>query len=69
MAKMREVACKYYICERECEKGREGTFRKKCQTCDLYVPIKGGIPARKDLRQNKKERSNRKELIEARRNY
>lgn len=64
MSKTREVACKFYICEGECSKGREGTFRRKCQVCDLYDPIKGGQPARRDLRKKKKEDINKKEMKE-----
>lgn len=60
--KDREIACKYYECEGVCLKGREGTFRKKCQTCDKYDPMRGGQPARKDLRRQKKERNDRKEV-------
>ena len=56
MAKTREVACENYICEGNCAKGRSGEFRGQCQHCDLYVPIKGGRPRRKDLRQEKKEK-------------
>lgn len=62
MAKTREIACKYYECEGQCNKRREGTFRHKCQTCNLYSAIKGGQPARKDLRRQKKERNDRKEV-------
>ena len=39
MAHSRDTACKYYICEGECEKGKEGTFNKACQKCKLYSPI------------------------------
>ena len=56
MAKEREIACIYYICENECAKGREGTFRHKCQTCSKYQPKKGGRPRRKDLRREKQEK-------------
>ena len=56
MAKDRERACKYYICERNCSKGREGTFRKQCQICSKYDPIPGGQPARKDLRREKRDK-------------
>ena len=56
MKDKREIACKYYICEGECSKGREGTFRRQCKNCNLYDPIPGGRPARKDLRKEKKEK-------------
>ena len=32
--KDREIQCIYYICEGYCSIGREGSFRKKCQTCE-----------------------------------
>ena len=35
--KDREIQCVYYIYEGYCSIGREGTFRKKCQTCDKYI--------------------------------
>ena len=53
MAKDRYVACYYYIAEGKCKKGREGTFYKKCQTCDKYLPVKGGRPAKKNLKKEK----------------
>lgn len=55
MSKTREVACKYYIAEKQCSKGREGTFRKQCQICSKYDPKPGGQSARKDLRREKKK--------------
>lgn len=56
MARDREVACKSYICEGNCSKGREGTFRDYCQVCNKYDPIKGGRPARKNLKREKREK-------------
>ena len=56
MSRNRERACKYYICEGNCSKGREGTFRKQCQICSLYLPLPGGQSARKDLRREKREK-------------
>ncbi len=52
----REVACQFYVCEGNCTKGRAGTFRKQCQTCSKYMPVKGGQPARKNLKTEKKEK-------------
>ena len=54
--KDREIVCKYYLNEGNCAKGREGTFRKQCQICSKYEPIKHGIPARKNLKQEKTEK-------------
>jgi len=56
MAKTREVACKFYINEGNCSKGRDGTFRRKCQHCNLYDPIPGGRAARPDTRAQKREK-------------
>lgn len=69
MARDRERACKYYICERNCSKGREGTFRKQCQICSLYLPLSGGKPARTDNRKQKNERRNKKELVKLVKQY
>ena len=46
MGSEREVACIYYKWEGECKKGREGTFRKACQTCKKYKAKKGSLPVR-----------------------
>lgn len=54
--KDREIACEFYICEGSCSKGREGTFRKACQTCSKYRPMKGGRPARRNLKKEKREK-------------
>ena len=56
MARDREIACESYVCEGNCSKGREGTFRKYCQTCNKYRPIPGGRPARPNLKHEKKEK-------------
>lgn len=61
MSRTREIACKFYICENNCSKGREGTFKKKCQTCDKYVPLPGGKPNRTDRRRQKMEKIIKKE--------
>lgn len=54
--KDREIACKYYIAEKQCSKGREGTFRKYCQKCSLYLALPGGRPARKNLKHEKEKK-------------
>lgn len=38
MAKTRETPCKYYICNGECEKGRDADHNGYCQKCDKYYP-------------------------------
>ena len=69
MAKVREKPCKFYICEKNCSKGREGTFYHKCQTCNLYIPLAGSKPARTDKRKEKNNKRNKKELIKAIKEY
>ena len=59
--KDREIACQYYKYEGCCAKGREGTFRGACQTCDKYNPKRGSKPARTDNRRKKLERIERRE--------
>lgn len=56
MATTREIACVYYFAEGQCLKGRVGTFYHQCQHCDLYRPIKGGRPARKNLKKEKNDK-------------
>lgn len=62
MARDREIACIHYEYEGACDLGREGTFRKACQTCKNYKAVKGGKPARPNLRKEKREKflSNKK---------
>ena len=61
MAKTREIQCIHYVCEGNCDLGKEGTFRKKCQTCKTYSAKRGARPARVDRRRTLKERIDRKE--------
>jgi hypothetical protein len=58
----RERQCVYYEYEGSCLKGREGTFRDSCRTCDKYVPKPNARAARTDLRKKKMEKINRKEM-------
>lgn len=62
MSKEREVSCIYYEYEGSCLKGREGTFRKACQTCNKYEAKKGSIPARKNLKRQKIEEIKRNDM-------
>lgn len=62
MARDREIACIHYINEGNCDLGKEGTFRKHCQTCKTYSAKKGSRPARVDRRKQKQEKINKKEL-------
>ena len=56
MAKDREIACIHYINEGNCALGKEGTFRHQCQTCKTYKALRGGKPARPNLKRDKRER-------------
>lgn len=62
MSKTREIACVHYICEGNCDLGKEGTFRKHCQICKTYKKIPGGKPARTDNRRQKMDKINKKEI-------
>ena len=62
MAKDRERQCSFYVCEGQCLKGREGTFRKACQTCNKYNPKPGSRPRRTDNRAQKREKINKREM-------
>ena len=65
----REVACEYYEYEHSCTKGREGTFRKACQTCKKYKAKKGGFPARKNLKKQKAEKIKMRDMDKMMRDY
>lgn len=51
--KDREIQCRYYLNERNCSRGHEGTFRSSCQHCKDYVAKKGAKPKRVDRRRQK----------------
>lgn len=55
MVSEREVACVHYKWEGECAKGREGTFRKACQTCKKYKAKKAAFLLARILK-NKRQR-------------
>lgn len=38
MAKTREEPCVSYVCQGECERGREADHHGYCQRCRLYKP-------------------------------
>lgn len=65
--KTREIVCQYYTYEGgPCKKrGIDAHFRKECQTCKYWNPLKGAKPARTDNRRSKKEKINKREM----RNY
>ena len=62
MAKTREVACIHYRNEGNCALGKDGTFRKKCQTCKTYKALPGGSVARPNLKRKKLETARKKDL-------
>jgi hypothetical protein len=61
MAKGREIQCLHYICEHQCDLGKDAVFRKLCQTCSGYKKKPGAKPRRTDTRKQKLERIMRKE--------
>jgi hypothetical protein len=64
MSKTREVACIHYKAEGVCDLGKDGTFRKQCQICKTYSPLRHGRPAREDTRKQRMERIKRKEKFD-----
>ena len=65
----REIQCLYYEFEGSCKKGRGGTFWKACQTCNKYKPMRGTSPARKDLRKQKMEKIQKRDIKKILRDY
>lgn len=63
--KDREIVCEHYVNEGSCLLGKKGTFRKHCQKCQSYIPVKGKDPARKDNRREKFQRRKLKEMRES----
>lgn len=66
MAKTREIQCIHYICEGNCDLGKDGTFRKVCQKCKTYKKLPGGKPARTDTRKQRKENIDKRDMKEYR---
>lgn len=62
MGKTREIVCIYYLCEHNCNLGKDAVFRGLCQTCSNYVPKRGMMPARSDKRREKLEKIKRREM-------
>ena len=61
MARDRFIQCKHYIAEKNCNKGKEGTFYGACQHCHLYEPVKGAKPAKVDNHKERLEKIRKKE--------
>lgn len=57
MAKDRLIKCKSYLYEGSCAKGRAGTFYGACQKCDKYEPVRGSVPAKKNLKREKLQKA------------
>lgn len=57
MSKDRFVKCEYYLNEGNCQKGREGIFYRTCQHCNLYKPVRGAFPAKKNLKKQKLQKA------------
>lgn len=62
MAKTREIQCIHYVCEHNCNLGKDACFYGLCQTCPTYKQKPGGKPARLDTRKQRLEREKRKEI-------
>lgn len=62
--KDRERVCQFYsYAGGPCDKrGISVYFREECQTCKFYNPIKGARPARRDRRQEKRDKINKREM-------
>lgn len=64
MAKDRLTVCKFYICEGNCTKGREGTLNNYCQRCSLYqVRCHEHHVNRKKVELDKVRKSEAREII------
>lgn len=63
MAKERGT-CIHYICENECDLGKEATFWKHCQICPTWKLKPGSKNPKPDYRQKKREAIYRKESKE-----
>lgn len=61
MAKTREIACIHYVCNGNCDLGKDAEFYGLCQTCPTYKAKPGGRPARVDNRKKKLEKIRRRE--------
>lgn len=60
MAKDRGV-CIHYICEHNCDLGKECEFWGHCQTCPVWKRKPGAQPPRVDNRRKKMDKIMRKE--------
>lgn len=61
MAREREIQCIHYVCEGNCDLGKDGTFRGHCQICPTYRKKPGAKPARTDTRRQRLDRANKRD--------
>ena len=64
MARTREIQCIHYVCEHNCDLGKDACFYGLCQTCPTYSSLRHGRPARVDTRKQRAERARRKEKFD-----
>ena len=67
--KDRNIICQFYNYERGCSKGREGTFKKYYQTCQLYKAKRGAAPAQKNLKKQKLNNAKRRDIRNMMKDY
>ena len=63
MAKTREIVCIHYVCEHNCDLGKDACFYGLCQTCPAWKKKPGAKPNRTDNRKQKRERGLRRDFI------
>ena len=61
--KDRLVQCIHYVCEGNCDLGKDGTFNGHCQTCKTYKKKPHAI-GKPNTRRQKIERINKREKID-----
>ena len=62
MSRDRFIQCESYVAEKNCKRGKEGTFYGACQKCPFYKPVKGAKPAKVDHRKRDLEKVRCKEV-------
>jgi len=67
--KDRNIICEFYMYEGGCSKDREGTFKKYCQTCQMYKAKRGAAPARKNLKRQKLDDAKNKDFRNMMKDY
>lgn len=62
MARDRFIPCKSYVAEKNCKRGKEGTFYIACQKCPFYDPVRGAKPAKTDHRRKDLDKIRKREV-------